>query len=119
MSVEQHAAIVRYAEENSKEASFVTWDTVEKDGGLAKWRVPIEKPAPNPKAFPILGQREGRQRGRQRGAGVYAIVAQRETRLSYRDVMIEAAMGSTSILSTGGEQQAGQQIQAGQQRQRK
>ena len=57
MNIEQHAAIVRYAEANGKDASEVTWDTVEKNGGLAKWRVQIEKPGPNPKAFPVLQQR--------------------------------------------------------------
>jgi hypothetical protein len=59
----------------------------------------------------VLRQREGKP-GRIRGAGVYAIVAQRETRLSYRDVMIGAAIDSTCVLSAGGVQQAEQQHQA-------
>ena len=56
MSVEQHAATVRYADANNKDASDVTWEIVEEDDGRAKWRVQIEEPAPNPKAFPVVRQ---------------------------------------------------------------
>ena len=41
---------------------------------------------------------------------MYAIVAQRETRLKHKDVMVEAAMDSTHVLGAGGVQQADQQM---------
>ena len=78
MSVEQHAAVVRYAEEKGKDASEVKWETVEKEGGLEKWRAPqIEKPTPKPKIFPILVQRRTRPE-KKRESGIYAIMVQRE-----------------------------------------
>ena len=42
---------------------------------------------------------------------MYAIMAQREPRLSYRDVMVEAAMNGTHVPGAGGIQHVGQQAQ--------
>ena len=76
MSVEQHAAVVRYAEEKGKDASEVKWETVEKDGGLDKWRAKIDKPSPNPKVFPMLVQRRRRPE-KECESGIYAITIQK------------------------------------------
>ena len=69
---------------------------METGGELAKWRVQSAKPGPNPKVFPMLKQRR-KKFEKQREVEVYAIMVQREPRLSYRDVMVEAAMNSTHI----------------------
>ena len=99
MSIEQHAAVVRYAEEKGKDASEVKWETVEKDGGLDKWRAKIDKPSPNPKVFPMLVQRR-RKSEKERESGIYAIMVQKEPLRNYRDVVIEAEWKRLELVDT-------------------